>query len=188
MYENERHKGEGATRDGRESRRTPMRRANMILGVLILAALTHGYVMGARPFERNGIRDRLTQTTVRGRTPTRNQMVSFAQRKTDTAQVLTDEDHFVSENLAKSGTGKMSKYGWFRPELVDKVEARVKGSLNYDTLPARYRKLVDANRPKYFFGAASEKILFMPLNPMISVYVRRMVVSSCGIINWMPLK
>ena len=134
-----------------------MRRANMILGVLILAALTHGYVMGARPFERNGIRDRLTQTTVRGRTPTRNQTVSLAQRKTDTVQVLTDEDQFVSENLAKSGTGKLSKYGWVRSDLVDKVEARLKRSLNYDTLPARYRKLIDANRSNYFFGAADEK-------------------------------
>ena len=157
MYENERHKGEGATRDGRESRRTPMRRANLILGVLILAALTHGYIMGARPFERNGIRDRLTQTTARGRTPTRNQTVSLAQRKTDTAQVLTDEDQFVSENLAKSGTGWRSKQGWFRSDLVDKVEARLKRSLNYNTLPARYRKLIDANRSNYFFLGADEK-------------------------------
>ena len=145
MYENERLKGEGATRDGRESRRTPMRRANMILGVLILAALTHGYVMGARPFERNGIRDRLTQTTVRGRTPTRNQTVSLAKRNTDTAQVLTDEDQFVSENLAKSGTGKMGKDRWFRSDLVDKVESRLKSALNYNTLPARDRNLFDAN-------------------------------------------
>ena len=134
-----------------------MKRANAILGVLILAALTHGYIMGARPFERNGIRDRLTQTTVRGRTPTRNQTVSLAKRKTDTAQVLTDEDQFVSENLAKSGTGEMSKRGWFRSDLVDKVEARLKRSLNYDTLPARYRKLIDANRSNYFFGVADEK-------------------------------
>ena len=157
MYENERHKGEGAPRDGREPRRKPMRRANLILGVLIAVALTHGYVMGARPFERNGIRDRLTQTTARGRTPTRNQMVSFAQRKTDTAQVLTDEDQFVSENLAKAGTGKRSKYGDFRSDLVDKVEARLKRSLNYNTLPARYRKLIDANRSNYFFAGADEK-------------------------------
>lgn len=157
MHENERHKGEGATRDGRESRRTPMRRANLILGVLILAALTHGYIMGAGPFERNGIQGRLTQTTARGRTPTRNQMVSLAQRKTDTAQVLTDEDQFVSENLAKSGTGWRSKQGWFRSDLVDKVEARLKRSLNYNTLPARYRKLIDANRSNYFFLGADEK-------------------------------
>lgn len=158
MYENERHKGEGATRDGRESRRTPMRRANLILGVLIVVALTHGYVMGARPFERDGIRDRVGQTSVRGRTLSRNQAAFRAERDSDAAPELMDEDQFVSENLAKSGTGKMSKYGWFRSDLVDKVEARVKGSLNYDTLPARYRKLIDANRSNYFFGAADEKM------------------------------
>lgn len=134
-----------------------MKRANAILGVLILATLMHGYVMGARPSERTGIRDRLTQATVRGRTSTRNQTVSLAKRNTNTANVLTDEDQFVSESLAKSGTGEKSKYGWFRSDLVDKVEARLKRSLNYNTLPARYRKLIDANRSNYFFGAADEK-------------------------------
>ena len=144
MYENERRKGEGATRDGREPRRTPMRRANMILGVLIVVALTHGYVLGAKPFERNGIRDRVGQTSVRGRTLSRNQAAFRAERDSDAAPELTDED-------------QMGKDRWFRSDLVDKVEARLKRSLNYDTLPARYRKLIDANRSNYFFGAANEK-------------------------------
>ena len=157
MYENERHKGEGAPRDGREPRRKPMRRANMILGVLIVVALTHGYVLGAKPFERNGIRDRVGQTSVRGRTLSRNQAAFRAERDSDAAPELTDEDQFVSEKLAKSGTGKLSKYGWVRSDLVDKVEARLKRSLNYDTLPARYRKLIDANRSNYFFLGADEK-------------------------------
>ena len=158
MYENERHKGEGAPRDGREPRRKPMRRANLILGVLIAVALTHGDVLGAKPFERNGIRDRVGQTSVRGRTLSRNQAAFRAERDSDAAPELTDEDQFVSENLAKSGTGWRSKQGWVRSDLVDKVEARLKRSLNYNTLPARYRKLIDANRSNYFFLGADEKM------------------------------
>ena len=135
-----------------------MRRANLILGVLIAVALTHGDVLGAKPFERNGIRDRVGQTSVRGRTLSRNQAAFRAERDSDAAPELTDEDQFVSENLAKSGTGWRSKQGWVRSDLVDKVEARLKRSLNYNTLPARYRKLIDANRSNYFFLGADEKM------------------------------
>lgn len=129
-----------------------MTRMQAILMVWGMTVLFCGVASGAHAFGGYGGGDLLAQTT-RGRMASRR-TVSVGKNEGYTNGVV-DEDKFVADSLAKSGTGKMSK--WFRPELVDKVEARVKGSLNYDTLPARYRKLVDANRSKYFFLGAKEK-------------------------------
>lgn len=136
-----------------------MIRMQAMLTVLEMTVLFCGVASGAYTFGGYGGGDLLAQTASYGRGGGRGRAVSVP----TASDAPVDEDRFVADSLAKSGTGKMSKYGWFRPELVDKVEARVKGSLNYDTLPARYRKLVDANRSKYFFGAASEKKTFLRL-------------------------
>lgn len=117
-----------------------MKRTHLLLGVLILAALTQGTLCGARLSRQpTQIQRRMPQST----------------QQRGGSSVLTDEDKFVQAAMAQSGNGKFSK--WVRPELVSAVEKRVQKSLNYDILPKRYRRLVDANRDQYFFLGATEK-------------------------------
>ena len=100
-----------------------MIRMQAMLTVLEMTVLFCGVASGAYTFGGYGGGDLLAQTASYGRGGGRGRAVSVP----TASDAPVDEDRFVADSLAKSGTGKMSK--WFRPELVDKVEARCRGNI-----------------------------------------------------------
>lgn len=116
-----------------------------LMMLVVLAGLTAGDVCAAP--KKNTNKRETTKTAAKSNAKP-SKAAKAAPSKTEDIPAPVDEDQFVTDNLAQSGTGKQSKY--FEPGFADEAERRLKDNTNYETMPSRYRKLVDANKDKYF--------------------------------------
>lgn len=143
---------------GKKGKDMIVKKLASLMMLVVLAGLTAGDVFAAP--KKNTNKREATKTSAKANAkPTK--AAKAAPSKTEDVPAPVDEDQFVTDNLAQSGTGRIGSV--FVPGFEDEAERRLKDTTNYETMPSRYRKLVDANKDKYyvsafFVGAMERKI------------------------------
>lgn len=127
-----------------------------LMMLVVLAGLTAGDVCAAP--KKNANKRETTKTTAKSNAKT-SKAAKAAPSKTEDIPAPVDEDQFVADNLAQSGTGILSKHylSDSDSQTTNEVEEQLKKSSNYNTMPLRYRKLIDANKDKYFFTTGNDR-------------------------------
>lgn len=123
-----------------------------LMMLVVLAGLTAGDVFAAP--KKNTNKRETTKTTAKPNAKP-SKAAKAAPSKTEDIPAPVDEDQFVTDNLAQSGTGRIGSV--VVPGFEDEAERRLKDTTNYETMPSRYRKLVDANKDKYYVSTFMEK-------------------------------
>lgn len=130
-----------------------------LMMLVVLAGLTAGDVFAAP--KKNTNKRETTKTTAKSNAKP-SKAAKAAPSKTEDIPAPVDEDQFVADNLAQSGTENFSgKLLAASADKVDKIEERLKATSNYETMPSRYRKLIDANKNCYFFFDAEKEGSFV---------------------------